>query len=252
MDTICAIIIAKNAGEDIADCLTSVSFCTDILVVDNMSTDSTVAIAKKMRARIIKNNSKSFSDLRNAGLKAASTAWLFYIDADERVSPHLKKEILDVLSGGKNDNAYRIKRKNFYLGRHPWPHSELLERLFKTSFLRGWKGDLHESPEVSGSIGELKGYLEHYSHKNLTSMLDKTIVWSETEANLRREALHPQMTWWRFPRVMATAFWNSYVKQSGWKAGSVGIIESVYQAYSIFITYARLWELQQSVHESKH
>ena len=76
-------------------------------------------------------------------------------------------------------------------------------------------------------------------------MLNKTIEWSETEANLRFSNNHPKMSWWRFPRVMFSAFFNSYLKQGGYKAGTVGIIESIYQAFSIFITYAKLWEKQQ-------
>ena len=68
--------------------------------------------------------------------------------------------------------------------------------------------------------------------------------WSTIEAELRFKARHPKMTWWRFPRVMFTAFYDSYIKQKGYKVGAVGIMESMYQAFSIFITYAKLWELQ--------
>lgn len=75
-------------------------------------------------------------------------------------------------------------------------------------------------------------------------MVEKTNKWSDTEALLRFNSNHPKMTWWRFPRVMLTAFFNSYIRQGGWKAGAVGLIESVYQSFSMFITYAKLWELQ--------
>ena len=76
-------------------------------------------------------------------------------------------------------------------------------------------------------------------------MLDKTIEWSKVEAETRFQMNHPKMTWWRFPRVMITAFLDSYFRQGGYKIGVAGLIESVYQAFSIFVTYARLWELQQ-------
>jgi hypothetical protein len=76
-------------------------------------------------------------------------------------------------------------------------------------------------------------------------MVQKTNSWSDIEARLRLEANHPPVSWWRIIRVMITGFVNSYFSQQGWRAGTVGFIESIYQAYSIFITYAKLWELQQ-------
>jgi hypothetical protein len=67
------------------------------------------------------------------------------------------------------------------------------------------------------------------------------------EANLRIQANHPKMSWWRFFRVMFTAFYGSYIKQEGWRAGTAGLVESIYQAFSMFITYAKLWEKQQKI-----
>ena len=104
---------------------------------------------------------------------------------------------------------------------------------------------MHESPIVEGAIGQLQSPIVHFSHRDLFSMVEKTNEWSEIEAKLRFKSQHPKMTWWRFPRVMMTAFFNSYILQGGWKIGTVGIMESIYQAFSTFITYAKLWELQK-------
>ena len=76
-------------------------------------------------------------------------------------------------------------------------------------------------------------------------MLSKTNEWSHVEAKLRYESNHPYIVPWRLLRVMLTAFMRSYIYEKGWKAGTVGVIESIYQAYSMFITYAKLWEIQQ-------
>ena len=76
-------------------------------------------------------------------------------------------------------------------------------------------------------------------------MIKKTNQWSEIEAELLFKANHPEMTWWRFLRVMLIKFWNSYIGQGGWKVGVPGLIESIYQAFSYFIVYAKLWEKQQ-------
>ena len=75
-------------------------------------------------------------------------------------------------------------------------------------------------------------------------MVAKTNLWSEIESALRLKNSHPPMTWWRFFRVMVSAFYDSYFRQAGYKLGTVGLIESIYQAFSIFITYAKLWEKQ--------
>lgn len=246
MIKISAIIIAGNAEEDIVDCIKSVSFCDEIIVVSASTKGITIELARQKNAKIVENKSSDFAERRNAGLMAAKGEWVLYIDTDERVTPSLREEIKQYINNPVNQfQAFRIKRKNFYLGKNEWPYIEKLERLFWRKSLREWKGELHETAIVSGNTGDLEGYLEHYTHKDLTSMLAKTILWSETEARLRLRANHPKMSWWRFPRVMLTAFYNSYITQSGWKAGVVGIIESMYQAFSIFVTYARLWELQE-------
>lgn len=239
------VVIAKNNEELLKDCIASLSFCDEIIVVDGGSTDGTVSLAKKLGARVVKGALDNFSRQREIGKNEAKGKWILYIDTDERVSHELKEQILYTISNEKEIHAFRIKRQNYYLGNHPWPKIEKLERLFQKKYLNGWHGRLHETAMVEGEIGELNGLLLHYTHRNLSSMLAKTIEWSGYEAQLRLESKHPKMTWWRFPRVMLTAFYDSYIRQGGWKMGTAGLIESMYQAYSMFITYARLWELQQ-------
>jgi len=241
---ISGIVIVKNAEEMIADCLDSLTFCDEIVVVDSFSEDRTKDIAEKMGAKVYELKFKDFSQARNFGLEKAAGEWVVYIDSDERVTRELANEIKKNIS--TNDfSAFRIKRKNFYFGNNEWPYIEYLERVFKKNKLQGWYGEVHESPKVIGNIGTLDGLILHYTHRNLTSMVNKTIEWSKIEAELRFKSGHPKMAWWRFPRVMLTAFFDSYVRQGGYKVGVVGLIESMYQSFSIFVTYARLWEMQQ-------
>lgn len=246
MSKISGIVIAKNAENLIADCLDSLSFCDEIVVVDNNSEDRTKDIAEKMGAEVFEYTSDNFSEMRNFGLKKAKGEWILYVDSDERITKELALDIEQKVLGLENNNfsAFKIKRKNFYLGNHEWPCIENLERVFRKDSLKEWYGQLHESPRVEGKIGDLEGYLLHYTHRDLGVMLAKTIKWSKIEAELRFKTGHPKMTWWRFPRVMLTAFFDSYINQGGWKVGTVGLIESMYQSFSIFITYARLWEMQ--------
>jgi len=243
--SITAVILAKDEEQMIGDAIRSVAFADKILVVNNDSSDNTENISKKLGAQVIRVNSQDFSELRSYPLKKITTDYIFYLDADERVSESLEKEIITILESGQGAAAYRIPRQNFYFGLHPWPKIEHLERLFKANSLKGWRGILHETADVKGSISDLKSPILHYSHQSLASMVEKTNRWSEAEARLRLASKHPKMSWWRFPRVMMTAFNDSYFRQEGYKAGTAGVVESIYQAFSIFITYAKLWELQE-------
>lgn len=249
MKQLSVIIIARNEENLIVDCIESVKFADEIIVIDNASTDRTKEVAEHFGARVINFKSDDFSILRSVGLRTAKTKWVLYIDADERVSQELKKSILSQMSLSRvPPAAFFIQRKNFYFGsleKNEWPYIEKIERLFRREKLKRWQGRLHESPVIEGEIGNLDGFLNHYTHRDLTSMVAKTLVWSKVEAQLRFKANHPKMSLWRFPRVMITAFYNSYVKQKGYKVGTIGLMESIYQAYSMFMTYARLWELQQ-------
>ena len=252
MIKISGVILAKNEEDMIADCLDSLMFCDEIIVVDNKSEDRTAEIARRMGAKVFEYSSEDFSELRNFGLEKARGEWILYVDADERATKELASSIkYQVSSMAPNKlSAFRIRRKNFYFGtskKNEWPYMENLERLFKKEFLKGWKGKLHESPIVDGEIGVLDGLLLHYTHRDLSSMLKKTIEWSKIEAELRFKSNHPKMSAWRFLRIMLTAFWDSYIKQGGWKVGTIGLIESIYQSFSIFITYARLWEMQEKL-----
>jgi len=247
MKDLSAVILTKNSENVVADCIDSVSFCDEVIVIDDYSTDRTKELVKHLGASVFPYASESFAKKRNLGLKKAKGKWILYLDADERVSPELKSAIEKVLERKKDIySAYRVQRKNFYLGNHEWPTVEKLERLFKKSKLEEWYGDLHESPRVNGDVGVItEGFINHYTHQDLASMLDKTILWSKIEAELRFKANHPRMSWWRFFRVMTSAFYDSYIKQKGYKIGAAGLIESMFQAFSMFITYARLWELQE-------
>lgn len=247
MTDLSIIILTKNAEELIADCIDSASFADEIIVIDDNSSDRTADIAKHLGAKVFLYTSDSFAKKRNLGHKKAKGRWIFYLDVDERISADLRKSIESILTRKRDIySAYKVKRKNFYLGENEWPTVEKLERLFKRTKLDEWYGPLHETARVNGDIGEIdEGIIKHYTHQDLTGMLSKTIQWSKLEAQLRYDAGHPRMSWWRFFRVMLTAFNESYIKQKGYKVGTAGLVESLYQSFSMFVTYARLWEMQQ-------
>jgi len=241
-----AIIIAKNEDQRIAKCLKSVAFCDERIVVDNGSKDKTIEIAKRLGAKIFEAKGQDFASVREVGLREAAGKWVLYVDADEEIGDALQMEIKKVIQNTE-PSVYFIKRDTYFLNHH-WPYKDIVERLFVKRALKGWHGKLHETPVYSGTSGILKHPMIHRTHRTLEEMVEKTNGWSEIEAKLRLEAHHPPVVWWRLFRVMITGFTRSYLDQRGWQAGTVGFIESIYQAFSMFVTYAKLWELQQKKH----
>ncbi len=251
------IIITKNEEEMIGDCLMSVKDLADeIIVVDSGNTDKTNEIAKEYGAKIIKTKSTNYAGFRNSGLKAAAGDWILYVDADERVSPPLRLEINNLVkTPGRWPNGllpgdigvYQIPRKNIYLGKEMhyggWGNDKVI-RFFYKKYLKGYKGDLHEQPIFTGELSTLNHELIHHSHRDLSSMLDKTIEFTRYEAKLRFSANHPPMSWWRFLQVTATEFWTRFVKLQAWRDGPKGVIDGLFQVFNMFVIYARLWEMQ--------
>jgi len=241
------IVIAKNEEQMIRDCLASIKWADEIILVDSGSTDKTMEIAKKYSARIISlpTEKLEFARWRNVGLREAKGEWILYLDADERVTPELQKEIKESI---KYFTAYEIPRQNFYLGKEmhyggAWP--DYVKRLFFKEKLRYWERELHENPVFDGEMGRLKNPIIHIAHRDLSLMVEKTREWSKIEAELLYKTGHPPVTWWRILRIMLSEFWLRGVKLQGWRDGTVGWIEIIFQMFSRFVTYGRLWELQQ-------
>jgi glycosyltransferase involved in cell wall biosynthesis len=251
------VIIAKNEEKKIKDCLKSVVWADEIILIDNDSIDKTGQIAKSLGAKVVKASGDytlKYSKLRNLGLKRAKSKWIFYLDADERVTPELRDEILNLLRKKKRTyGSYAIPRRNIILGKEMkhggwWP--DYVKRLFRKDKLKKWKGDLHEEPVFKGKMGHFENPLIHIKHDNLEEMVEKTNKWSELEAKMLYESHHPKMAWWRFIRIMLTELWLRLIVKKGFLDGPEGVIYSFYQAWSKFVTYAKLWEIQLEVKKS--
>ncbi len=245
MKKISVIILAKNVEKEILPALISVQFADEILIVDTGSTDSTNEISRKMGAKIVHSSGNSFAKWRNDGATEAKGEWLLYLDSDERIPVKLAEEIQKNIKN-PDHAAYTISRYEVFLGKHlpHWPDPRVL-RLMQKKHLKRWEGKLHEQPIIEGTIGELRNQMIHLSHKDIDEKLLNTQKWSILEAQMLIKANHPPMVWWRFLRIMLTEFWDRAVKQSLWKDGTEGWIEIIYQMFSKFITYERLWEMQQ-------
>ena len=248
--TISGVVIAKNEEKMIADCLSSLDWCDEVLVIDNGSTDSTAVLAKKAGAQVVRYTKGSYSEARNEGLRQAKGDWLVYIDADERVTPLLRQEILAIVTVPKyklDKSAYAIPRRNIILGREMhyggwWP--DYVKRLYVRKCLKTWSGEIHENPDFEGELGHLDNPMVHLKHDNLHDMIEKSNVWSEKEALLLYQTNHPKMVPWRFGRIFLTELFYRLVKLQGFRDGLEGVIYAFYQAFYRFMVYAKLWELQ--------
>jgi glycosyltransferase involved in cell wall biosynthesis len=241
------IIITKNEEKMLPDALKSVMWVDEVLVVDTGSEDKTIQIAKKVNARVEISKGKTFADWRTDALKYAKGDWVLYLDADERITSTLRKEIEKTI---ENDTlfAYAIPRTNFVFGKemkYTGFTPDYVKRLFKKKYLQKWTGDLHEEPVFKGELGHLQKPMLHLKHESLHEMVEKTNKWSEIEGRLMFEAHHPPMNIPRFLSAMFREFWLRMIRQTAFLDGKEGLIYAMYQVYSRFVSYAKLWELQE-------
>jgi glycosyltransferase involved in cell wall biosynthesis len=241
------IVLTHNSEAVLSDCLKSLAFGDEIIVVDSGSTDATEKIALSYSARVVKRRLLSFASQRNWALKQAKFPWVLMIDSDERVPEKLAGEIKTAIKTDES-SAYRMKRQNYFFGkkvRHGgyWPDWQT--RLFKVEDFVKYVGAIHESPRFKGKLGSLVTPLTHYSHNSISECLEKSRVWTKKEAEAFIKAGHPKITWWRIVKVMIWEFCYRYFKKLGFLDGYVGFIESVIQATNRFYVYQQVWELQQ-------
>ncbi len=242
------VVIAKNEESRIGACLESVKWVDEIIVVDNGSTDNTVKIAEKYTNKVFEIEAGDFSQVRNFAMEKISSEWVLFIDADERVLESLRNEIEALLTFSQY-SAYAISRRNIIFGREVkygpfWP--DWVIRLIKKSDFEAWVGRVHEYPKFRGNLGYSKNSLLHLTHRNIDQIVLKSLEWSKIDAELRLEANHPRMSGWRFIRIFVTEVFHQGILRKGFFNGTTGIMDSLLQSFSMFMTYVRLWEMQQS------
>lgn len=241
------VVITKNEEKMIKACLESVKWADEVIIIDNGSVDRTLEIAQNYTNKIYKVNLQDFASIRNLAMEKTAGDWVLFVDADERVLKSLKDEI-EVMMTLSDYSAYAISRRNIIFGTEMkygpfWP--DWVIRLLKKSDFEGWIGKVHEYPKFKGNLGYSKNSLLHLTHRGVDQFMKKVMEWSVIEAQLRLEEGHPKMTKWRFIRIFLSELFNQGIRRKGFFAGTVGIIDSILQAFHLYITYVRLWEMQQ-------
>jgi glycosyltransferase involved in cell wall biosynthesis len=242
-------VIARNEADDIADCLNSAHLLADeVIFVDMESSDQTKEIALDLADRVYSHPQVGYVEpARNFGIKKCRGDWVFVLDADERITPQLanflKKKISQV---DDKVGAMAIARKNinfgFWLKKGGWWPDYQVRFIRKKSFLN-WPKEIHSFPQIKGKIINIDIPFLHLAIKNIEEMLERTIRYSKKEASLILAA-GQKTSFFLMVRRMMGEFWRRGIKKQGLLAGPAGIIQVIYQTFSVFITQAQVWEKQ--------
>lgn len=248
MPTVSVTIITLNEAEHIAAAIASARWADEIVVVDAGSTDGTPDIARGAGARVFCREWSGYVDQKNFAAERAAHDWIFSLDADERITPALESEIRALLAREPPMRAYRLPRVAYHLGR--WVRTtdfypDYQTRLYDRRAAR-WRGMyVHESVAADGPVGQLTGELEHYSFRSLRDQLDRINHYTTLAARQMHESgrrsgplhllVHPP-----------AAFLRNYFLRRGIMDGTAGLTISLMNAYSVFLKFAKLWELQRS------
>lgn len=244
---ITAIILTKNEATMLPACLACLDWCEEIIVIDGASTDDTVKIAENFGCKVLQFEPQSFARRREKALDFVKTDWLFYVDADERVSPELATEILQKLSLGKTE-VFGMRRDNVCYGQHlqygGW-QKDFVTRVFKKTALKGWQGEIHESPIYHGQMELLEHSLLHLTHRSTQENLQKSAAWTIREAELLAAKEKKPVTAKTLLRKAFMEWWRRFLLAKGYKDGMVGWVEALVQAMNRLMVYIQVWELQQ-------
>ena len=246
-----ACIITFNEADRIDDCLASLAFCDEVVVVDSGSTDGTRERAAARGARVLERPFDGFRSQKAYAVAQARHDWVLCLDADERVGAELRASIEAARAAGFAGAAgYRFNRLSEYFGaylRHGNAYPDRVLRLFDRR-RGGWRGgrEIHEAASVDGLVAWLRGDLEHHPYRSLSEQLAK----QERYAQMMAEHLHAQgrratlgkillNPWWRFVR--------GYVLRGGFLDGWRGLVYALVRVEYVRRKFVKLWLLQHGL-----
>ena len=244
------ILITKNEEANLKDCLESVSFADEIIVVDSQSSDKTQEIAQSFGAKLeITSDWPGFGPQKNRALNLATKEWVLSIDADERVTPELKQEILATIASANAADCYAIPRSSWYCGRfmkHSGWYPDYVDRLFKRGSAKFSDHLVHERLLPTGLSGKLKNHFLHYSYRDFSQVLKKVDVYSSAAA----QQAFKQGKKGGLGEALIHGFWaffRTYVLRRGFLDGKHGLALAISNAATSYYKYLKLWQLHHPV-----
>jgi len=244
---ITVVIHTYNEEKNIEECTKSAKLLTDdIILIDTESSDKTVSIAKSLGVKtFVFKRSFYVEPSRKFGIEKAGGEWVFILDADERMTKELAKEIKFELQENINVTYFKIPRKNIFAGkkwlRYGGWYPDMQMRLIKKSAFIDWPAIIHATPKIEGEMGYLSEPFLHLFHPNLDNMVTKTAMYEEIESELLYKAgIIPRTR--TFFRKFLGELDRRMILKMGFLDGTIGVIEAIYQAFSKTITYLFVYE----------
>lgn len=246
------VIPTKNEAAQLDELVRGLSWAGEIIVADGGSADGSADVARRAGARVLENTGPTIAAQRNAAIKAASHEWVFALDADERITDPLREELSRVVTS-PGHRAYRVRRRNFYLGqeltRGHWGR-DWVTRLF-TRDQRFVERRVHENLEKVEDAGALAAVLLHNPYRDLSHQLEKM----ERYASWGALDLYDQgerASWWDLAGRPAGRFLRAWLLQGNIMDGRFGLATSMLGAYGTFLKYAHLWALERAEVKDPH
>lgn len=239
-------IICKNEEKNVEDCLKSVLWADEIVVVDGESNDNTVEIAKRYTDKVFTNKWEGFAKQRSFALAKSTKDWVLVLDADERCSPELKDEILSSLKS--NDlvfKGFKLPRRNFFLGKwikHGGWYPGYQFRLFRRDCTTVSDRLVHEGYVIDGEIGTMKSDIIHYTVQSVSEFMSKVNGYSTLQAEEKRYRRVVKFRDILF-RPLA-AFYIQFLIRRGFRDGIHGLMVANFDVITNMLTYMKIWELQ--------
>ena len=245
MQNISVIIITKNEEENIKDCLDSLRWVNEIILVDSESNDRTVEIAKDYTDKIYIKKWEGFSVQKGYALDLTTNEWVLNIDADERVSDSLREEIVNL---DYESDGYFIPRENYFLNRKittcGWEKDFQL-RLFNKSKAKVTEKLIHEGFIVDGKTDYLKKPIIHYTFASIEKSFSKINSYTTLQA---LEVYKEKKKVKGITIVLhgLSAFLRYYFSLKGYKDGIYGLMISLFNSITTIMTYMKIWEYQNN------
>ena len=242
MPQLSAIIITKDEAGNIADCLDSLAFCDERIVVDAASSDGTLMIAKQKGARVATHSWKGFGPQKNYALSLAQGDWVLSIDADERVTPELAQAIRAAIESGKAD-GYEIPRRNTFCGR-VLRGSDRVLRLFRRDKARFTDDVVHERVVCDGKVTRLDEPLMHFSATRLEDAIRRIDQYSTLGAEKLAASDRKISALTGLTHGIGT-FLRVYLLKLGFLDGAAGFMLAVANAEGAYYRYQKAWLVRQ-------
>ena len=241
------ILITKNESNNILECLNSVKFADEWIIVDSGSKDDTVSKARSFGATVTVTDWPGFGPQKNRALDAATGDWILSIDADERITPELANEIQHAIQSPDAVQAYEILRKGWYCGKfinHGDWSKDYVVRLFKRGTARFTNDKVHERLVVNGKIKKLGSTMLHYSFMNFSQVIQTMDRYSELSAEQKFQQGKKASVGTALGHGI-WAFIRSYLIKGGFLDGGHGLALAISNAEGSYYRYLKIWLLQQ-------